>query len=131
MGHTRHHAILITTFDKDAAIAAHQRAVDLCQDLVSEIRESAVNGYYSFAIFPDGSSESWPDSDKGDEQRAALKAWLESQRYEDHGSRYDWVEVQYGDDGGETCIIEDSDAWRRQGEPIIVDAVSYLPAAKE
>src|SRR5581483_8459279 len=59
MGHTRHHAILITTFDKDAAIAAHQRAVDLCQDLVSEIRESAVNGYYSFAIFPDCSSESW------------------------------------------------------------------------
>lgn len=116
MGYMVHHAILVTTFDEQAAKVAHKKASEIFDRLVSGITgisESLVNGYHSFAIFPDGSKDGWEDSDEGDEHRAAFVAWLETQQYEDRSSRYDWVEVQYGDDNGKTMIINDSDAWQR------------------
>ena len=36
-------------------------------------------------------------------------AFLESQRHEDDSTSLKWVEVQYGDDRGETRIVRDSD----------------------
>ncbi len=36
---------------------------------MSELSSSALNSYWSFAVFPDGSKEGWSDSDKGDERR--------------------------------------------------------------
>lgn len=111
MGYMRHHAFLVTTFDQGRAQAAHEKAMGIFGQLVSELNESIVNGYYSFAIFPDGSKEGWGTSDQGDEGRALFRNWLELQRYEDYSSPYDWVwvEVQYGDDNRETRIVADSD----------------------
>ena len=114
MGYMRHHGMLVTTFDKEKAEAAHQKAREIFTFLVSEIRESVINGYYSFAIFPDGSKEDWDDSDLGDGNRAFFKAWLETQRHEDRRTSLDWVEVQYGDDDWDTKIIADSDALLRE-----------------
>src|SRR6266567_6744829 len=115
MGYMRHHAILITTFDEAYADLAHKRASEIFPtSLVSAIQEAVVNGFYSFAVFPDGSSEGWDDDIQGNANREEFKAWLETQRYEDRGSRYDWVEVQYGDDNWQTKIIADSDALLRE-----------------
>lgn len=50
-----------------------------------------------------GSKEGWDTSDTGDRARAAFTAWL---READHG---DWVEIQFGDDEGETRIVNHSD----------------------
>ena len=52
-------------------------------------------------------------SEEGDAQRKAFKGWLEGQRYEDSISTLSWVEVQYGDERGETKLIADSDEYRR------------------
>lgn len=120
MGHVRHHGILVTAWNEDHLKIAHQKATDIFKQLVSDIRESHINGYdsfaifYSFAVVPDGSNEWWPDSNAGDANRAAFLAWLRKQESEER--YYDWVEVQYGDDGGETRIISDSDHPEKDGE---------------
>ena len=115
MGYMRHHAILVTTAIDALARAAHVKALSLFDaTLVSGVQESIVNGYHSFAIFPDGSKEGWQDSDAGDRNRAAFLAWADTQRYEDQSTSLDWVEVQYGDDDHETCIVHDSDAYARE-----------------
>ena len=127
MGYIRHHGMLITTYKEELTAQVRAKAVEIFGDLVSEARESTINGYWSFAVFavfPDGSSEGWPDSDKGDRNRATFKTWLNTLRYEDGSTSVDWVEVQYGDDDHETCIIADSD---HPEEATIVDAVIMLP----
>lgn len=122
MGYMRHHGMLVTTFDESMAKTAHEKAVEIFGSLVSPFVESKINGYFSFAVFPDGSNEGWPDSDKGDARRETFKAWLKTTRYEDGSSRYDWVEVQYGDDDHETCIVADNDEHARGEVPEIVDS---------
>lgn len=124
MGHTRHHAILVTTFLKEQIDMAHQTARDIFPTSVSEINASPTNCFYSFAVFPDGSKEGWEDSDKGDVNRKVFTDWLDSQRYEDSSTSLDWIEVQYGDDSGDTRIIGHSD--EEKTEPIVVDSVSRI-----
>lgn len=58
---------------------------------------------------PDGSKEGWEHSDVGDKARDSYTDWLKAQAYEDGSSPLQWVEVQYGDDNGETKIIRHSD----------------------
>lgn len=124
MGYMRHHAIVVTTYKSELAAEAHKQATALFQsepgvrafngispaDMITPVLESPVNGYCSFAILPDGSKEGWADSDVGDTARAEFVKWLESQRYVDGSSPLAWVEVQYGDDEGETRIVGHSDA---------------------
>ena len=114
MGFISHDAILVTSFDKKLARKARKQAIEIFGTIVSEVHESIMNSYHSFAVFPDGSKEGWEDSDRGDANRAQFIAWLEAQRYNDRSTPYDWVEVQYGNDDHETKIIIDSDAWSRQ-----------------
>lgn len=118
MGYMRHHAIVITTFDKQKALKAHEVAKEYFDGdtvkLVTPIMTSAVNTCFTFVITPDGSKEGWAESESGDVRRENMIRWMESQRYEDHSSPYDWAEVQYGDDRGETKIVNDSDAWKRR-----------------
>lgn len=108
MGYMRHHGILVTTYKREYAEEARAEAVKIGL-LVSEIVDSRVNGFNSFAVFPDGSKEGWDESDAGDARRDALIAWLDSKKFEDLSSPFAWVEVQYGDDEGETLIVRDSD----------------------
>lgn len=79
---------------------------------ITDPMRSPLNGWWTFAVFPDGSKEGWPDSGHGDKARSQFMEWLESQRHGDGSSPYDWVEVQYGDDEGETLVTRDSDAHR-------------------
>lgn len=124
MGYMRHHGILVTSCIDNLIEQAHAKAVEICGNRVSPLNTEQVNGYRSFAVFPDGSKEGWDDSDQGDKEREQLKTWLNAQRYEDGSTSLDWVEVQYGDDNGETCIIADSD---HPEEATVVDAVIMLP----
>jgi hypothetical protein len=112
MGYMCHHAIIVTAGDYDKADhdlrAAHAKAIELgCS--VTPITEKVTNGYRSFLVAADGSKEGWPESDRGDSQRAELIAFMETTRYEDLSGPLDWVEVQYGDDDGETKIMRHSD----------------------
>lgn len=120
MGYDRHQAIVVTSYsreDIDHAYAVAVRTFDSMEDrmeygcdMVTPIMMSPSNGWFTFFVGPDGGKESGPASAEGDARRAAFRAWLKSQAHEHGESRYAWVEVQYGDDSLETCIVDDSDA---------------------
>jgi hypothetical protein len=108
MGHIRHHAIIVTGTYGDHIEKAHAVAVGL-EMSVTPILPATVNATRSFMVGPDGSKEGWDDSDAGDARREHFVAWLNSYRYRDGSAPLAWVEVQYGDDDGETVIIRHSD----------------------
>jgi hypothetical protein len=99
MGHYRHHAILVTASDVEAALAAHRKAFRRFQGFVTPVVESPMNGFFSFLVVCDGSKEYWPESDAGDRRREKYLRWLGRQKYADGGRPYDFVEIEYGDEG--------------------------------
>lgn len=108
MGYMRHHAIIVTCGYDDWIGKAHKKATQIFVE-VSGILKSSINGYESFFIPPDGSKEGWEESEIGDTQRKEYVKWLIAQKYDDGSSPLKWVEVQYGDDEGETIITQHSD----------------------
>lgn len=103
MGYHIHHTIVVTCWQSEMLKDAHERAVVLFGPLCSEIIESALNGYGSFFIAPDGSKEGWPESMQHDDLRNRYKAWLKSAN-----TFVDWVEVSFGGDEPDqnTMILE-------------------------
>ena len=107
----RHHAIVVTSYEREALELAHETASDIFGGAVSAIVDSPINGYASFFVPPDGSKEGWEVSNDGNCYRDRLIAWLEPLR------GLDWVEVQYGDDGHVTMVCRDSDSGMRETSP--------------
>lgn len=121
MGYMRLHTIVVTgSYHLGQGFPhwaehAHQEACRIFADTeakISDVSEQVVNGHRSFAIFPDGSKEGWDTSDAGDDAREEFVAWLRDQAYEDGSSPLSWVEVQYGDDEGDTRVLACSDEQR-------------------
>lgn len=110
MGYMRHHAIILTCYEA----APLKRALEKARELemsVTGITEEVVNGYRSaaamptFLVAPDGSKEGWGASERGNQQRDALIAYLRSDPFV---RALDWAEVQFGDEGGENLVTRDS-----------------------
>ena len=125
MGYMQHHAIIVTSWNEARVAEAHTKAHELfdvpgspgysaATASITPVTEETMNGYVSFMVAPDGSKEGWDHSDAGDAARAAFIEWLRAQCHEDGSSKLDWVEVQFGDDEHETCIVNDSDEEARQ-----------------
>jgi len=108
MGYIRHHAIIVTSKDKELLLKAESKAYDHF-DVCSGIISSGINGYCSFFIPPDGSNEGWDESKDGDRVRHIFISWLKEQANSDGSSALSWVEIQYGDDNLVTMIINSSD----------------------
>ncbi len=109
MGYMRHHAIVVTGFDIDGTKTARQGAVELAAKFdnpcaISELSEKATNGYRSFLIAPDGSKEGWVESKQGEEFRAAVIEYFQSQ----DGLYISWCLVQFGDEAGDQKMISAS-----------------------
>ena len=104
MGYIRHHAIIVTSWDKDLLVKAYFKAFEY-NNQITPITDGVINGYCSFLIVPDGSKEGWPESDDGDISRKKFIEWLELQKYDDGSSSLSYVEIQFGDDNGVTKII--------------------------
>lgn len=104
MGYMRHHAIVVTSWNKEALKEAHLRAAVLFDWKVSPIIHNQF-GDDSFFIPPDGSKEGWEDSNKGDQRRTEFIAYLRSVKYDDSSSCLSWVEVEYGGDGGRARAV--------------------------
>lgn len=108
MGRMRHHAIVVTCWDETELIAARAAALTAgCA--VTLIGPPTTNGYVSFLVVPDGSKEGWPESDRGDTARDTFVAWIRAHTYGDGSNRYDWAEVQYGDDDLESRLLRSGD----------------------
>jgi hypothetical protein len=98
MGYDRHHAIVVSVYNRDDIQRAHEVAVRIFNaedarlgfglDVVTPVMTSPSNGWFTFFVGPDGGKQSGPASRRGDDRRAEFRAWLKSQNY-DHGeSRY-------------------------------------------
>lgn len=105
MGYVRHHAIVVTSSNAGIIQRAHVKALELgCQ--VSPLVSSAINGYHSFLIAPDGSKEGWDLSDDGDKRRKAFKDWTRTVRHEDGTHSLEWVEVYFGSDDFDANVVD-------------------------
>jgi hypothetical protein len=102
MGYIRHHAIMITGWQEEAVQAAADHAKALGMTVLGP-SDQVVNGYRHVFICPDGSKEGWEASDRGDEARDAMVAWLKDGAI--HDRWLSWVEVNYGGDDDERCVI--------------------------
>lgn len=123
MGYIRHHAIIVTSWRVDLIKELHEQVLQIVEDdhdiidlhitsgadLVSAIHFSPSNSYASFVIFPDGSKEGWNTSDRGDAIRGAVIKRINSFADVHDTQSIDWVEIQYGDEEGNTAIVRHSD----------------------
>jgi len=104
MGYIRHHAIVVTSYGETTKLA-QDKAKEIFGTNVSEIVNSNVNGYQSFFVAPDGSKEGWEESEQGDKDRALFIEFIEQQKYEDDINSISFAELFYGDDEGDSEIV--------------------------
>ena len=115
MGTIVHHAIIVTSWKKEALDELVKVAKSELSASVLGPSEEVINGYRTVVICPDGSKEGWGDSNIGDKRREQIKDWLNAQRHDDGSSWVEWVEVQYGNDldyYAEAAVIDDQ--WRNR-----------------
>ena len=109
MSTTQHHAVVATTWSKDRfeqmrTWTEERRAVILPTgrlDMSSlfTFGESAINGFFTVALLPDGSGEGWDADVHGDMLRDEFIAKLSEFVYDNGSNPWKWVEVSYGDRG--------------------------------
>ena len=112
MGYMRHHAIIVTSWDKRSITAAHQKACELFGDQnflgriseITDITPQVINGYMSFLISPDGSKEWWETSNRGDNARDTFINWLSLQK----DNYCEYAEVQFVDEDGDNRLLRSS-----------------------
>lgn len=99
MGYIKHHAIIVTSYDRDEVVRARKRALQDFKGLTTPIKQSDINSWWSFAILPDGSKEGWAESNMFDGARDRFSGWVINQRYEDGSNSLDAVEVSFDEEG--------------------------------
>ena len=116
MGDVRHHAIVVTSWQREVLYLAAAKARELGLEVLGPSAE-VTNGFATFIICPDGSNEGWDESDEFDAKREKFVAYLKTERYKDGSSCLAWVVLAYGsDDQGGAKIIKH--AWQDlQDEP--------------
>lgn len=90
--------IIVTCYEEADAADAHEKAVELLGDLVSNQVSSTTNGYVTFMVAPDGSKLGWPTHDDANQLRELLLSWLKEM------GRADVVHIEYGET--EAAIIK-------------------------
>lgn len=98
MSYTRHHCIVVTSWDKITIAIVHKKALEIFPN-VSNMIKSEVNGYVSFLVPPDGSNEGWDISNDYDLKRANFITYLKI-----FGS-VKFIEVQYADEDSYDKIV--------------------------
>lgn len=116
MGTMNSHAIVVTCWDQTLLTAAQRAANECCPGLASSVVEWRINGGGSFMIGPDGSKEGWPESERGDLERAAFIAWLNQHRYEDGSTSLHWVLIEFGEDAEAASVIDSFHCRHRQDQ---------------
>ena len=115
MGHIKHHAIVVTSWQNEHLEEARQKAIEIfeknfenepyekpyAKKLISEITEGLTNGINSFFIAPDGSKEGWETSNNGNNARKEFLDWLQNEE----DNYCDYVEISFGGDEHKTKII--------------------------
>ena len=105
MGYVVHHAIVVTSWNRDLIVKAHALAAFFYLN-PSKITDPGINNYVSFFVPPDGSKEGWQESEAADKNRAAFKKYLRTLQYEDGSSSIEWFEASYGGDDRLAQIVD-------------------------
>lgn len=121
MGYMCHHAIIVTSYDKDILVKTHAEIKKLIEEhyatprvlrpikfpsiQVTPVTRPVINGYCSFLIATDGSKEGWHESDMGDSCRDKIIELLDSKAFEDGSNSLTYAEVQYGDEAGNNLVM--------------------------
>ncbi len=101
MGYMRHHAFIVTSWNKELMDEAHKMAVRaFAYGQVSDLIGGDLNNCHSFLIGPDGDSEGGDESKLGDVARNFYKRWIDEQAYDDGSNALCACEVMYGDEEG-------------------------------
>lgn len=116
MGTIKHHAIIVTSHNREKLEQVRDKAIEIFGNQVTGICRAAVNLHDSFLIGPDGSSENWSESETGDMQRFEFKTYLENLCYEDGSSPISWVEVFYDDEKSHKAGVIDHCHNKKFGE---------------
>jgi hypothetical protein len=95
MSYVLHHAIVVTSWDRDALTEAHA-AASLAFPHVSPLVRSGLDDYESFFIPPDGGREGSQESGIGNVRRRKFLAWLNQHRRQDGKVSLEWGVVSYG-----------------------------------
>lgn len=105
MGYIRHNAIVVTSWNPEAIVAADAEARRLGLTVLGPTA-AATNAYRTLLICPDGSYEGWKESDEGDDRREKFREWARTLRYEDGSSPLEWCEIAYGNDDREATVCD-------------------------
>lgn len=90
MGVIVHNAIILSTWQSDASHRLYVWAIANCPRLIFPPKRGET---YSAFLPPDGKKEGTPESDEGDNEREALRAYIAA----NEDDFWSWVEVAYGD----------------------------------
>lgn len=96
MSHVRHEVGCITSWKGPLIQELHKR-ISALGLAVSEIRESHVNYYYTFFIFPSGSKAGWPEAEAHIFKIAKAKEICDSYAYEDGSNSVQYLFPMYGE----------------------------------
>lgn len=114
MGYMRHHAIVVSGLTQDdmpGIVLAKAREI-FGEDQIGKPVYATTNGYWTLLVPPDGSKEGWDVSNNGNTNRDTFIAFLKTMWH-----YVEWVEVQYADDEGMTCVCRYSDDEESEDEP--------------
>jgi len=106
MGYIRHHALVITAWQKAIAEEIHSTAIEIfgeeLSQLISPLVSSLEHDYHSFFIAPDGGREWRETSEKTEVARGKFMQYL---RDYDDPNMY-WMLITYADENGITRISD-------------------------
>lgn len=125
MGYEMQRAIIVTTnsYDPEHGVdifAARQKAVEIfsrrgkeigepLERLITPIFMGMVNHTRTFIINTSGSGLEWDTFAYHEKACSEFTRWMKTQTYEDKSCGLRWVWVQYGDDGGDTKVLDSRD----------------------
>lgn len=109
MSKFKHHAIIVTCWDNDAAVETRDKAMCLFHpEMVTPIIESPYGGFKSFMVVPDGGKETRNMSSIYDEARELYVKCLHAYNVDcaksDDKIPVDFIEVSFGGDDARSNI---------------------------
>jgi hypothetical protein len=97
MGYTRHDAIIVTSYRREAIEEAATKAREYGLEVLGPSTQT-INGFRTLLVCPDGSIEGWQESDDFDDRRAKYLEYLNNAQHADGSSWLSWVALAYGND---------------------------------
>ncbi|MBY0424381.1 MAG: hypothetical protein K2Q22_01990 [Cytophagales bacterium] len=114
MQNIKHHAIIVTSNDRERIELVRKKAIELYtltmeanngKSLVGPLTIGLINNFYTFLIAPDGSKEGYDTSDDGDIVREKICTYIDSLKDINNYNPISYIEVYFGTDHGTAAVV--------------------------